>query len=387
MPSKIRSFNPGSGRWYVAALGILAATLAGCSRGEGAVKTSLPVVTVARTLKGDALNWDGFTGRFEAVDRVELRPRVSGYIDHISVSEGQLVRKNDLLFQIDPRPYRAELDRADAEVARSRAQRELAGSELARAERLLQAHAVSHEEYERRQSEGNQAEANLNAALAAQHTAQLNFDFTRVCAPIGGRVSRAEITAGNYVIAGQSVLTSIVSINPIYVYFDADEQSYLRYSKGQGGAGSRVDVGLADENGFPHSGHLDFFDNALNPQTGTMRARIVVDNPAGRFSPGMFARIRLSSDGAHPVVMVDDRAVNTDQNRRFVLIVDATKHVAYREIEPGELTENGLRIVRSGLAAGETVIVAGTMGVGPGAAVDTKDDAPSLASSTAGPSL
>jgi RND family efflux transporter MFP subunit len=335
-------------------------------------------VTVLQSVQGNAINWDEFTGRFEAVNRVELRPRVSGYIDRISVSEGQLVRKNDLLFQIDIRPYQAEADRADAEVARSQSQRDLALSELARAERLLQAHAVSHEEHERRQSDANQADANLRAALAAQRTAQLNLDFTHVRAPIDGRVSRAEITVGNYVSAGQSILTSIVSIDPIYVYFDADERSYLRYAKLAHAAGSRVEVGLADEEGYPHPGRLDFFDNALNSQAGTMRARLVLDNALGRFSPGLFARIRLSSDGPHTAVLVDDRAVNTDQNKRFVLVVDASKHVVYREIQPGELAENGLRIVLSGLSAGETVIVGGAMGVGPGATVETKKEEAAL---------
>jgi RND family efflux transporter MFP subunit len=389
MPSQIKiiatHFRPLHAVAAVTSLVLCASALTGCERAEGVAPAPVPTVTVVRSVQGEVVNWDGFTGRFEAVDRVELRPRVSGYIDHVSVSEGQLVRKDDLLFQIDPRAYRAEMDRAVAEVARGRSQRELARSELARAERLLQARAVSHEEYERRVSEANQAEANLNAALAAQQTAQLNLGFTRVCAPIGGRVSRAEVTAGNYVTAGQTALTSIVSVNPIYVYFDADERSYLRYSEGARGAGSHVGVGLADENGFPHSGRLDFFDNALNSQAGTMRARIVLENPAGRFSPGLFARIRLSADGARPAVLVDDRAVNTDQNRRFVLIVDTSKHVVYREIDPGELAENGLRIVRSGLAAGETVIVAGAMGVGPGAIVDAKTESPpSLASAATG---
>jgi RND family efflux transporter MFP subunit len=367
----------------VAAAAVL--VLSACNRAEGVAKPPLPTVTVAHAVAGDAISWDRFTGRFEAVNHVELRPRVSGYIDRVSVAEGQLVRKDDLLFQIDPRTYRAELDRASAEVARSRSQRELAASQLARAERLLAAHAVSHEEYEQRQSENHQAEANLNAALAAERTARLNLDFTRVTAPISGRVSRADVTAGNYVTAGQTELTSIVSVDPIYVYFDADERSYLRYAKLRAGAKGSAAVGLADEEGYPHEGQLDFFDNAMNPQAGTMRARIVLDNHDGRFSPGLFARIRLATDGAHPAVLIDDRAVNTDQNRRFVFIVDSSKHVAYREIEPGEIADNGMRIVRSGLAVGETVIVAGALGVGPGAAVDTKeDDHPSLASTASG---
>lgn len=360
------------------------ATLPACDRAQSQAKPSAPSVSVAHSTQGSAVDWDEFTGRFEAVDHVELRPRVSGYIDRISVSEGRLVHKNDLLFEIDPRPYQAELDRAEAEVARGQAQRELAKNELVRSERLLQAHAVSHEEYEQRVSADNQAEANLHAALAARQAARLNLDFTRVCAPINGRVSRAEITAGNYVTAGQTTLTSIVSVNPIYIYFDADERSFLRYSKAQRGAGSRVEVGLADETAFPHTGRLDFFDNSLNAQAGTMRARIVMDNPTGEFSPGLFARIRVSADGARPAVLVDDRAVNTDQSRRFVLIVDASKHVQYRAIELGELADNGLRVVRSGLAAGETVIVAGALGVGPGATVDAKEEAAPALSASAG---
>ena len=348
--------------------------LTACGRAEGIAKPPTPMVTVAHAVAGDAVNWDSFTGRFEAVNHVDLRPRVSGYIDHVSVSEGQLVRKDDLLFQIDARPYRAEMDRTAAQVALARSQRDLAASELARSERLLAAHAVSHEEYDQRQSQIHQAEASLNAALAAEQTARLNLDFTRVTAPIAGRVSRADVTAGNYVTAGQTELTTIVSVDPIYVYFDADERSYLRYAKVPAGSKGSASVGLADEDGYPHEGRLDFFDNAMNPQAGTMRARIVLDNHDGRYAPGLFARIRLSAEGAHSAVLVDDRAINTDQSRRFVFVVDAGKHVAYREVEPGETAENGMRIIRSGLAVGETVIVAGALGVGPGATVDTKED-------------
>jgi RND family efflux transporter MFP subunit len=363
----------------------VALVLTACNRAEGVAKPPTPTVTVARAVSGDTVDWDRFTGRFEAVNHVELRPRVSGYIDHVSVSEGQLVRKDDLLFQIDARPYRAEMDRASAQVALGRSQRDLAASELARSERLLAAHAVSHEEYDQRQSQSHQAEATLNAALAAEQTARLNLDFTRVIAPITGRVSRADVTAGNYVTAGQTELTTIVSVDPIYVYFDADERSYLRYAKIPAGAKGSAAVGLADEDGYPHEGRLDFFDNAMNPQAGTMRARIVLENHDGRFSPGLFARIRLAADGAHSTVLVEDRAINTDQSRRFVFIVDANKHVVYREVEPGETADNGMRIIRSGLAVGETVIVAGALGVGPGATVDTKeDDHPALASAGAG---
>ncbi len=364
-----------------AAMLSLALVLTACGRAEGVAKPPTPMVTVAHAISGDAVNWDSFTGRFEAVNHVELRPRVSGYIDHVSVSEGQLVRKDDLLFQIDARPYRAEMDRASAQVALGRSQRDLAASELQRSERLLAARAVSHEEYDQRQSASHQAEASLNAALAAEQTARLNLDFTRVTASIAGRVSRADVTAGNYVTAGQTVLTTIVSVDPIYVYFDADERSYLRYQKIPAGAKGSASVGLADEDGYPHEGRLDFFDNAMNPLAGTMRARIVLDNHDGRYAPGLFARIRLSADGAHSAVLVDDRAINTDQSRRFVFIVDSSKHVVYREVVPGETAENGMRIIRSGLAEGETVIVAGALGVGPGATVDTKEeDRPPVAS-------
>lgn len=354
----------------------LAAALAACGGGAAAPGQAPPQVRVTTAVAEEMTDWDEFTGRFEAVENVKLRPRVSGYLEQVRFTEGKEVRKGEVLFVIDPRPYQVELDRAEAELTRARAQSALTELEVERAERLLKARAISQEEYDQRLSQRSQLRANMAAAQATVAAARLDLEFTKVVAPIDGRVSRAEVTAGNYVAAGTTVLTSVVSLDPIYVYFEGDERTYLKYT-GQARRGERpssrdtanpVFVGLADESDFPHAGRMNFVDNSLNPATGTIRARAVLDNPDRSLTPGMFARVRLLGSGKYNATLVADEAVGTDQDRRFVLVVNKDNVIEHRAVELGQ-TVDTRRVVRSGLQPGERVIVGSLHRVRPGMSV------------------
>lgn len=349
------------------------AMLGACSdaHSETAAAMPPPPVQVSEAVQREVADWDTFTGRFEAVEHVDLRPRVSGYIEAVSFTEGAVVKKGDVLFRIDARPYRATLDQARAQLARAEAQYQLAGSELERAENLLRAKAISREEYDQRVSDRSQLEANLKAARAAVEAAALDVEFTAVLAPISGRVSRAEVTAGNYVNAGQTLLTTLVSVSPIYVYFDGDEQTYLKYSSADSPEDKPVRIGLAGEQGFPHEGQMDFLDNAIDPASGTIRARAVLDNTNGRFTPGLFARVQVMGSRQASVTLIDERAIGTDQDRRFVYVVDGNDTVQYRAIQPGESNE-GLRIVKAGLKPGERVVLGSLAMLRPGMPVSPR---------------
>jgi len=337
-------------------------------------------VSVAQVLEKRVKDWDEFTGRLQAVESVEIRPRVSGYIDKVAFAEGSLVKQGDLLFVIDPRPYQAEYDRAGADLKRYKTALELARVELTRVQHLKDSGAVSQEELDERKSTVAQAEANVGGSAASLESAALNLNFTRVTSPIAGRVSRAEVTRGNLVtggINGGTLLSTVVSIDPIYLYFDADEQSYLRYTQtaahagaGLNGhdAGNPVMVGLANEDGFPHAGAVDFVDNQLNPQTGTIRARAVLQNKDGRFTPGLFARVQLLGSGEYSAILIEDRAVNTDQNQKYVLVLGANNQIEYRKVTLGRVVD-GLRIVRAGLKARDVIVVNGAQRVHPGVTV------------------
>src|SRR5258706_9897753 len=310
-------------------------------RGGGAPPP--PQVSVAQVLEKRVKDWDEFTGRMQAVETVEIRPRVSGYIDKVAFREGGQVKSGDLLFIIDPRPYQAEADRAAADLKRYKTSLELARIELARVQRLKDSGAVSQEELDERKSTVAQAEANSAGSAAALEAASLNLNFTRVTSPIDGRVSRAEVTRGNLVTGGTNggtLLTSVVSMDPMYLYFEADEQSYLRYSQiahsvgpGSNGAQNPVQGGLANEEGFPHPGSLDFVDNQLNPQTGTIRARAVLQNKSGQFTPGLFARVQLLVSGEYSAILIEDRAVNTDQDQKYVLLLGANNQIEHRNVK------------------------------------------------------
>lgn len=356
------------------ALTLTAALIAGCGRQAAAQSgpPPAPLVTVAQVISRPITEFDEFTARFEAVERVELRPRVSGYITSIDFTQGREVRKGQVLAVIDPRPYQAELKRAQAQLAEVRSRLALAQSERARAVRLLAEHAISREEYDTDMANAQEAGANVDAAAAAVDTAALNLEFTRVTAPISGIAGRAEVTAGNLVTSGQTLLTTLVSIDPIYVSFDGDEQAYLQYmrlGRSPGDADRKpVFVGLADETGYPHRGSMVFVDNEIDPATGTVRARGLLANADREFMPGMFARVKLPGGSPHEAVLINDSAVGTDQSVKYVLVVGADHRAQYRPVQLGPLVD-GLRVIRSGLAPGDTIVVNGLQRVQPGSLV------------------
>lgn len=362
----------------VAAASAATLLVSACARNEAAQPhaVSLPQVTVAAAISRRVTEFDEFTGRFEAVERVEVRPRVSGYISSVNFVDGAEVHKGEVLFVIDPRPYVAERDKARAQLAQARSQLALARSQRDRAAKLLAQHAISQEEYDTRTSGAEQGDANVQAAQAALDAAALNLEFTRVTAPISGRISRALVTSGNFVADGQTLLTTLVSLDPIYVTFDGDEQAYLKYGKlarQRAGREARnpVQVGLADENGYPHQGAMVFVDNALDPATGTIRNRALLDNHARIFTPGLFARIRLLDGAQHDAVLVNDSAIGTDQTVRYVLVVGSGSRLEYRPVQLGPVID-GLRVVQAGLSAGETIVVSGLQRVRPGAQVQAQ---------------
>jgi RND family efflux transporter MFP subunit len=340
---------------------------------------SAPQVSVATVLERDVTEWDEFTGRLEAVESVEVRPRVTGYIESVNFTEGSIVKKGDLLFVIDPRPYRAELSKAQAELARALARSELTAAEAARSEKLVAIKAVSHEEYDQRVNASREAAANVDAARAAVEATRLNIEFTRITSPITGRVSKAVVTSGNLVSGGSNaatLLTTVVSTDPMYVTFEGDEQVYLKYAElarrgersSSRDAANPVLMGLANEDGYPHQGAMAFVDNQIDPRTGTIRARASFDNKDGYLTPGLFARVKLLGHNSYRAVLVDDRAIGTDQSQKFVYVVDAENKVSYRAVKIGRVTD-GLRIVQQGLQPGETVVVNGLQRVRPGVTI------------------
>jgi multidrug efflux system membrane fusion protein len=315
-------------------------------------------------------DWSEFTGRLEAVQSVEIRPRVSGYIDRIGFEEGVRVKKGQILFRIDPRPFRAEAERQLAARTRALSELDLAKANHARAQRLIGENAISREEFERLSSADAVAVSDLAAANAALSAAKLNLEFTEVRAPIDGRVSRALITQGN-LVSSDSLLTTIVSDDPVYASFDADEQTFLRYSRNAANRTAGEDpvyMGLTDEKDFPHRGRLNFVDNQVDRKTGTIRTRAVFANPDGIYTPGLFVRIRLVGRDTRDAVLIDDRAVGTDLGKKFVFVLKNDSTVDYRGVTLGPDVD-GLRVVDSGLRVGEVIVVNGLQRVRPGALV------------------
>jgi multidrug efflux system membrane fusion protein len=373
-------------RFFVPAvfsLAVLASAMltAACSKASttAVAAPAPPEVSVAKDIGRNIVEWDEFTGRLAAVDTVAVRPRVSGYIEKIGFKEGAEVKKGDVLVIIDQRPYVAELDRAKADLQRAISRSELAKRERERAEKMIGTHAISQEEADERTNAEREAIANVAAAQAAVDTATLNLSFTRVTSPISGKVSRAEVTEGNLVAGGQAgaatELTTVVSLDPIRAYFESDEQIYLRHiSLSQGAKAKRTPVflGLANEEGYPHEGYLDFVDNQVDPNTGTITARAVFDNKQRLFTPGLFARLKLEGTGRHDAVLIDDRAVGTDQDKKFVLKVGTDNSAAYTPVQLGPIVD-GLRVVRAGLRTGDRIIVNGLQRVRPGAPVTPKE--------------
>jgi RND family efflux transporter MFP subunit len=336
-----------------------------------------PSVTVAIAQQLNVADWEEFTGRFDAVAAVEIRPRVSGYIARVAFHDGAEVRAGDVLFVIDRRPYAAALARARADLARARASAALARISAERGGPLAANTATAQEDIATRASTLVLAEAWVRSAEAAVEAARLNLSWTEIRSPIAGRVSRAEVTAGNFVLAGPPIatpLTSVVSLDPIYVYFDGDEQTYLKHdaltpcsTAGQPPRG-QVFVGLANEDGYPHQGTIDFVDNRLASATGTILVRAVLSNHHHAFTPGLLARVKLVASQPLTAIMVEDRAVGTDRDTKFVYVLGPDSTIAYREVHLGRLVD-GLRVVTDGVKPGELIVVNGLRRVQPGAKV------------------
>lgn len=365
-------------------LGSLAAlVLTACGNPEAASPAPAPAapeVSVAEVVYERITEWDEFTGRLQAPQSVNLIPRVSGYIEQVHFDEGTLVRKGDLLVQIDPRPFATEVARLKAELQSAQSAAVQAENEYTRAQTLSSQRAISAELLDSRFARKQQTEATVASVKAALEGAELNLSYTRITAPISGRVSYAQVTAGNYVNAGQSQLTSLVSTDKMYAYFDVDEQSYLKYAN-LTDAGKRADtrdvsanpvyMALANDTEYQHVGQIDFVDNRIDPQTGTIRIRASFANQQNNLLPGLFARIKLVGSDSYDGVLIDEKAIGTDLNNKFVLLVNDNNQLEYRAVTLGEKV-NGLRIVREGLAETDKIVVNGLQRVMPNMQIEPK---------------
>lgn len=350
-------------------LAVVIAGAAACGKGDGGPPGGqMPPagVGVAEVVVKEIVEWDDFTGRIQAVNTVQIQPRITGYINDVHFAEGAIVEAGDLLFTIDDREYSAEVASRRADVVRAETRVDLARQDMARSEKLVEARAVSVEEVERSRGEVKQANADVRAAQAALQQAELNLEFTRITAPISGRVGEALIKPGNLVSPQGSILTTVVSIDPIHVVFEGDENIYLKY-QAKAIAGERpssrdvrnpVQVGLATDSDFPYRGEMDFVDNQIDPETGTIQGRALISNPNGFLIPGLFARVRLLGSGAHEAVLIHEAAVLTDQDRKYVYVVNADNQALRRDVTLGREAE-GLRVVDQGLAPGDRIVVNG----------------------------
>jgi len=358
-----------------------------CGNAEAAPVPQLPTVEFVRPTERELVDWDEFTGRLEAVERVDVRARVSGYLESIHFEDGALVEAGDLLFVIDPRPFEAELAARRAALAQAEAARDLARGNVDRGRKLLEARALAAEDAASREAALAVADAEVLSAQARVEAAELDLDFTRVTAPITGRVSRHEVSVGNLITggsAGATLLTTIVATGDIHVRIEADSSSVMRYLR-QDAAGSLADarggsapveIGLEDEDGFPHQGVIDFVDNAFDSGTATLAIRARIPNPDGVLVPGMFARVRITGRGVREALVVPEKAVQSDQTMRYLLVLDDTDVVQFRPVEVGSLTVDGQREITSGLAPDDRVIAAGLFLARPGAAVAPREAAP-----------
>ena len=363
---------------------LIGSFLAGCGKGTQPATPPPPTVSVIQPVAREVVEWDEYIGRLESPETVEVRARVSGYLDKVHFKEGKEVKKGELLFTIDPRPYQAEFDHATAEYERAVSQTDLAKNDFERAKRLIATKAISEEDYDTKSKTYTAAQAAMRSANATLDSARLNLEFTQIHAPIDGRISRAAVTEGNLISSGvagsgATLLTTIVSLNPLYLYGDADERSVLKYLHLRR-EGTRVsardelipaEMGLADEAGFPHKGYMDFVDNRIDPGTGTMRARGVFSNADHSLSPGFFGRIRIPGSGKYPALLLPDRALGADQAQKFVYVVNADRKVEFRPVKLGPMID-GLRVVKEGLKPGEQVIVEGLLRVRPGVVVEAR---------------
>jgi membrane fusion protein, multidrug efflux system len=335
-----------------------------------------PSVDVSQPIQHDIVEWDEYTGRLQAVESVEVRARVSGYLNKILFKDGGKIKKNDLLFVIDPRPYMAQLNQAKAQFDQAKSRLDLAKGDFQRAKRLLKEQAISEEEYDTRSKNLVQNEAAVQSAKATVELAELNVNYTQIRSPIDGRISRKLITTGNLVSADSTVLATIVSVDPVYLYVDADERSVLKYRR-LAIAGKResavdhkvpLEMALIDEQEFPHKGYVDYVDPEINPATGTVRARAVFHNPDELLKPGLFGRVRIPGSGKYVAQLISDKAIGMDQGKKFVMVLTKDNKAEYKPITTGPMHE-GLRIVTGGLSQQDWVIVNGVQFVRPGVEV------------------
>lgn len=374
----------------------LCALAVGCRQASTAQTPTPPTpkVTVQLPVQRLITDYDVYEGRTQAVETVEVRARVDGYLDKIEFEEGQEVQAGQLLFVIDPRPYQATLDRSVAEVARYESQLKLADVEFRRAETLLRKNAGTREDFDKAAAARQVSEAGLQAAQAQVAQDKLNLEFTQVKAPIAGRISRALVTRGNLVIGSvgnPTLLTTIVSLDPIYVYFDVSERQLILYQRQarEGQIRGSVDasrnlkaaripvyVGLSTDPDFPYQGTLDFAENKVDPETGTIQVRAVLDNKERKLSPGLFARVRVEAAKPYNALLVPESAIGTDQGQKFLLVVDDNRKVVYRRVQLGTLTDDNFRVVSSGLSPTDLVIVQGMLRVRPGMTVDPEQQPP-----------
>ena len=353
---------------------------AGCNREQPILApTPAPAVTISQPIEREISDEAEFTGHTDAIKLVEVRARVNGFIDKVAFEDGQIVKEGDLLFQIDPRPFDAEVARDEASLAVAKARAKRAAADLLRAEKLISGKTITQEEYDQTIADAAESSASVKVAEASLTSSKLNREFSTVTAPIGGRMGRAMITKGNLVsssAANATLLTTIVPVDPIYAYFDVDEPTLLHHAR-RAPDRSRpmipVEMQLADEVGFPHQGQIDFVDNQVDPATGTIRVRGVFPNADGTVLPGMFARVRIRSAQKRPALVVADRAVGFDQGRNYLLLVGADGKAEYREVTTGALAD-GLRVIEKGLSPGEWVIVNGLQRARPGAAVEAQKE-------------
>jgi len=342
-----------------------------------------PVVTVAKPIVKKVIDWDEFTGRLASPESVDIRARVSGYLEEVHFKEGTEIKEGDLLVTIDPRPYEAAVQRAQADVSSARSRAELAKTEAENAGPLLKSQAISSEESVRRLKASAEANSSMKAAEALLKAAELDLEFTRIRSPINGRISDARVTKGNLVTGGTkdaTLLTTVVSLDPIYCFIECDERSALKYRE-MHKLGTRksamfaeipAQMALANQSGFPHQGHLDFVDNVLNPTTGSIRARAVFENQDRLMSPGFFARVRIPGSGEYEGMLILDQAIADDQGRSFVWVIDADNKASYRPVVTGPL-QDGMRVVREGLKAEDRVVINGLMSVRNGVTVVPQD--------------
>jgi len=369
------------------AAALLAVLAAGCDQAQPQATqqpaATPPVVSVSQPVQREIVEWDEYTGRFDATQTVEIRARVSGYLNEVRFKDGQEVKQGDLLFVIDPRPFERALEQARAELFAATTKVENANLDVTRGQPLIERKIISDKSFDDRMSLLRDAQASVKVAEAKVKSAELDLSFSTVAAPISGRIGRTLVTAGNWVsagsVSGATLLTAIVTQDPIYIYFDVNENNYIKYKRlaerglaaGAADVGAPVEVALPDERGFPHKGQLDFLDNRLDQGTGTLRARAVLANKAGLFSPGLFGRVRVTGTPSYAGLLLPDEAIGTDQTNKFVLVVDGDGTVERRNVKLGPLSD-GLRVVRQGLAPGDWVVTRGLQRARPGGKVAPK---------------